>query len=153
MLGTLLWAVFAVIASMLTLPLELPRKAVAVALLASLLTLIFCLAAFARDPDGRYADSPLHAWFESLASKGGGPCCSQSDGATVEDPDWETVGNNPFVHFRVRLEGQWVDVPDDRVITGPNRSGQTMVWPVRYNDNLSRSVRFEIRCFMPGSMG
>ena len=129
------------------------QKAIAIASLALWLTVIFCLAAFARDPDGRYADSPLHDWFDTLTSKGGGPCCSQSDGATVEDPDWETVDNNPSVHFRVRIEGQWVDVPDDRVITEPNKSVKTMVWPVRYNDNLSRGVRFEIRCFMPGSMG
>lgn len=112
--------------------------------------------AYPRDPDGRYAASPLHEWFNHLASKGGGPCCSQSDGATVEDPDWETVGNNPSVHFRVRLEGQWVDVPDDRVITEPNKSGKTMVWPVRYGDYSQggpEHVRFEIRCFMPGGFG
>jgi len=43
-------------------------------------------------------------------------------------------------------------VPDDAVITEPNRAGRTMVWPytaVRGTD----PPRTEIRCFMPGSMG
>jgi hypothetical protein len=43
-------------------------------------------AAQAHD-DGRYADSPLKGWFNSLHS-GKGPCCSDSDGMTVDDPDW-----------------------------------------------------------------
>jgi hypothetical protein len=55
----------------------------------------------ARDPDGRYANSPLK---------------------------------------------QWVDVPDEAVITEPNRIGRTMVWPIRGYLGLT------IRCFMPGSM-
>jgi hypothetical protein len=37
-------------------------------------------------------------------------------------------------------------VPDDAVITEPNRVGRTMVWPIRGYQGLS------IRCFMPGSM-
>ncbi|WP_245315699.1 hypothetical protein [Bradyrhizobium yuanmingense] len=47
------------------------------------------LAAEARD-DGRYANSPLKGWFESLKSKGGGPCCSDADGTALDDVDWET---------------------------------------------------------------
>ena len=40
----------------------------------------------------------------------------------------------------------WIMVPDDAVITEPNRAGRTMVWPVK--DSLGISIR----CFMPGSM-
>src|SRR5207245_1921189 len=95
----------------------------------------------ARDPDGRYANSPLKQWFDSLKS-GKGPCCSDADGSAVSDVDWETKAG----HYRVRLEGEWLDVPDDAVITEPNRVGRTMVWPLRGYQGLS------IRCFMPGSM-
>jgi len=95
----------------------------------------------ARDPDGRYANSPLKEWFDSLKS-GKGPCCSDADGTAVSDVDWES-GNG---HYRVRIEGEWVDVPDDAVITEPNRAGRTMVWPIRGYGGLT------IRCFMPGSM-
>ena len=95
----------------------------------------------ARDPDGRYANSPLKQWFDSLKS-GKGPCCSDADGSAVSDVDWETKAG----HYRVRLEGEWLDVPDDAVITEPNRVGRTMVWPLRGWGGVS------IRCFMPGSM-
>jgi hypothetical protein len=94
----------------------------------------------ARD-DGRYANSPLKPWFDSLRS-GKGPCCSDADGSVVSDVDWESKDG----HYRVRLEGQWIDVPDDAVITVPNRFGRTMVWPVKEASGIS------IRCFLPGSM-
>jgi len=97
----------------------------------------------ARDLDGRYAaqNPELHQWFEGLRS-GKGPCCSDADGSAVSDVDWETAGN----HYRVRIDGAWVDVPDEAVITEPNRIGRTMVWPIRGYLGVT------IRCFMPGSM-
>ncbi|MGA8960062.1 MAG: hypothetical protein WB475_07610, partial [Pseudolabrys sp.] len=51
------------------------------------LGIIFCAAlsllffpglGLARDLDGKYANSPLSQWFESLASRRG-PCCSVAD--------------------------------------------------------------------------
>ena len=95
----------------------------AVALIAS--AAVFAGSATARD-DGRYANSPLKPWFDSLRS-GKGLCCSDADGSVVSDVDWESKDG----HYRVRLEGQWIDVPDDAVITVPNRAGRTMVWPVK----------------------
>lgn len=95
----------------------------------------------ARDPDGRYANSPLKQWFDSLKS-GRGPCCSDADGSAVSDVDWESKSGR----YRVRIEGEWHDVPEDAVITEPNRAGRTMVWPIKGYLGLS------IRCFMPGSM-
>jgi hypothetical protein len=83
----------------------------------------------------------MKAWFESLKS-GKGPCCSDADGTAISDADWQS-GNG---HYRVRIEGEWVDVPDEAVITEPNRVGRTMVWPIRGYLGLT------IRCFMPGSM-
>src|SRR5262245_12652466 len=78
----------------------------------------------ARDPDGRYANSPLKQWFDSLRSAKG-PCCSDADGSAVSDVDWESKSGR----YRVRIDGEWHDVPDDAVITEPNRVGRTMVWP------------------------
>jgi hypothetical protein len=103
-------------------------------------------SAAARDVDGRYANSPLHSWFESLHS-GKGPCCSDADGTALSDVDWEAKDG----HYRVRIEGQWWDVPDEAVISEPNRAGRTMVWPV-YFRAVDTSLRVEIRCFMPGTM-
>ena len=100
----------------------------------------FIGAAQARD-DGRYSQSPLKPWFDSLKS-GKGPCCSDADGFAVSDPDWESRNG----HYVVRIDNQWTDVPDDAVITEPNRVGRTMVWPIK------GSLGISIRCFLPGSM-
>lgn len=121
--------------------------------LAGLVALILALTvhfAYARD-DGRYADSTLKPWFDSLRS-GKGPCCSDADGSAISDADWESRNG----HYRVRVprstvpgganEPIWVEVPDDAVITEPNRVGRTMVWPIYGYLGVS------IRCFMPGSM-
>jgi len=105
-----------------------------------LFLMLFCGPALARD-DGRYANSPLKQWFDLLRS-GKGLCCSVADGYVVDDPDWESNSG----HYRVRIEDEWVDVPDDAVITVPNKFGRTMVWPMRDGKGLT------IRCFMPGSM-
>jgi hypothetical protein len=91
--------------------------------------------------DGRYANSPLKPWFESLQSEFG-QCCSGADGSILSDPDWESDNG----HYRVRINGEWVTVPDGAVITQPNRAGRTMVWK-HYIDGHPR-----IRCFLPGSM-
>jgi hypothetical protein len=113
--------------------------------LASVLLLVALAAPVsnARDLDGRYAaqNPELHKWFESLRTAKG-PCCSDADGTAVADVDWETSNG----HYRVRLDGDWIEVPDDAVITEPNRIGRTMVWPIRGYLGIS------IRCFMPGSM-
>jgi hypothetical protein len=98
----------------------------------------------ARDLDGRFANSPLKPWFEKLSS-GKGPCCSDADGSVVLDADWESKDG----HYRVRIEGLWWDVPEEAVIVEPNKLGRTMVWPI-YRWPLDRSLRIEIRCFMPG---
>jgi hypothetical protein len=105
-----------------------------------ILVATFVGAVQARD-DGRYSQSPLKPWFDSLRS-GKGPCCSDADGFAVSDPDWESKSG----HYRVRVENEWIDVPDDAVITEPNRAGRTMVWPIK------GSLGTSIRCFMPGTM-
>jgi hypothetical protein len=101
---------------------------------------IFVAPALAHDP----SHPELNEWFDRLAS-GKGPCCSLIDGLTVADPDWESKDG----HYRVRLDGKWIDVPDDAVITEPNRAGRTMVWPM---PPKFKGDAINIRCFMPGSM-
>ena len=99
-------------------------------------------AALARN-DGRYDNSPLHKWVDSLRSEGGGPCCSTSDGIVIEDADWESKDG----HYRVYINKIWIDVPDDRVIKEPNLMGRTMVWPATSSFGIQT-----VRCFLPGSM-
>ena len=102
-----------------------------------------CQLGHARDR-GQFANAnpEMRAWFNGLKSQKG-PCCSDADGSAISDADWES-GNG---HYRVRIDGEWVNVPDEAVITEPNRIGRTMVWPIR--DGVGGLY---VRCFMPGSM-
>lgn len=97
--------------------------------------------AWPRDLDGKYADNPLHAWFDKLSS-GKGLCCSFADGRTVDDPDVDTDGS----HYKVRVDGVWYIVPDEALITEPNKYGKAVVWP--YVDYEGKT---QIRCFLPGA--
>ena len=99
------------------------------------LGIIFCAAwsvlflpgfALTRDLDGKYLNSPLKQWFESLASRRG-PCCSAADGQSIEDVDWDTKDGK----YRVRLDGQWIEVPPDALVTVSNRFGLAVVWPYK----------------------
>jgi hypothetical protein len=120
------------------------------------LLLIALAAPFGHARDrGQFVNTSaeLKAWFDSLRS-GKGPCCSDADGSAISDSDWESKDG----HYRVRVprygymrEGQqqelvWVDVPEEAVISEPNRVGRTMVWPIYGYMGVA------IRCFMPGSM-
>jgi len=108
---------------------------------ATLVSLVVMLSvattAFAHDPE----HPELNGWYESLHSSKGA-CCDGSDAKRVDDADWESKDG----HYRVYIDGEWWDVPDEAVITEPNRIGRTMVWPIRGYLGMT------IRCFMPGSM-
>jgi len=97
------------------------------------LLVILTAPALARD-DGRYAQSPLKGWFDSLKSKKGF-CCSEADGR-------ETEYDIRSDKYWVPVKGVWTQVPDEALITEPNRLGRAVVWL----DQLER-----IRCFIPAS--
>lgn len=117
------------------------RRSVA-AFAACVLAVAGSVPSLAHD-DGRYAtmDSAMHAWFDRLAS-GKGLCCSFADGFSIADVDWDTKDGR----FRVRIDGQWIDVPDAAVVTEPNKFGPAVVWP--YHDAGGTT---QIRCFLPGA--
>ena len=107
-----------------------------------MLLLVFSLfASGAQAHDHNRPD--LNEWFKGLESRSKSPCCDGDDALAVEDPDWEMNSG----HYRVRLSGEWVDVPDRAVVDGPNRDGRAMVWPYYVNGELRG-----VRCFLPGSM-
>jgi len=100
----------------------------------------FSTMALAKD-DGQFANSPLKSWFDKLAS-GKGLCCSFADGVSIEDVDWDTDGGQ----YRVRINGQWISVPDTALVNEPNKFGKAVVWP--YQD---AEGQIQIRCFLPGA--
>jgi len=108
---------------------------------ATLVVVAVMLSTFAMARAHDQERPELNAWYESLRS-GKGPCCDGSDAKRVDDADWESKDG----HYRVRIDGEWVDIPREAVVDGPNRAGRTMVWPY-YKDGHPKA-----RCFMPGSM-
>ena len=60
--------------------------------------------------------------------------------------------NKPKSHYKVRLDGVWADVPDEAVVTEPNRDGRTLVWYYDSWTGHSGKPGKVIKCFMPGTM-
>lgn len=103
-------------------------------------------AALARDPDGRYANSALKGWFDSLKSKDGISCCADFDGHPPEAV-WETEDG-----YKVQIEGQWVNVPPDALLNTPNKYGKAVVW--YWTETGQDNVKiFHVRCFLAGALG
>lgn len=101
-----------------------------------ILTLI-SFPAHSRD-DGRYANSPLKLWFESLKQpQTGASCCSLSDCLRTEQ---EMAGD----HYRAMLDGRWVDIPNEIVIT---TEGNPLGEPLLCADRHSNG---RLYCFVPG---
>jgi hypothetical protein len=98
-----------------------------------------------RDPTGKWAGDPLQPWFESLRNKLGLYCCAKADGNVLDDGEWDIKGNN----YRVFVQGRWVVVPDDAVLSGPNKFGKAIVWFRNYPGRVTPDTR--ILCFLPGS--
>jgi|SRR6516225_2457941 hypothetical protein len=102
-----------------------------------------------RDPTGKWANDPLHPWFESLKNKTGLVCCAEADGHPLDESEWDIKGN----HYRVLVNGEWAVVPDLAVISGPNKFGKAIVWLWPDADLASGEIQTatRIRCFIPGS--
>jgi hypothetical protein len=91
----------------------------------------------------------LQPWFQSLQSKGGLYCCAQADGHSLDESEWDTKDNK----YRVFIQGEWIVVPDDAVISGPNKFGKAVVWLQDHADLAPGEINTitRIRCFIPGS--
>lgn len=89
--------------------------------------------------DGRYAQSPNKPWFNALRNHDGQLCCDVADGQRIEDADWRSTADG---HYQVRLNDQWITVPDYAVLNPRNR-------PVDYA--IVWIYQGRIMCFMVGS--
>lgn len=148
MIGIQTWLAWAIVATLLLVAWGIGtmwqdgsrelRKAL-IGALVLLAAMIAAWAAFAHDHNRPGLDS----WYSALRS-GKGPCCGgpKIDATVLIDADWESKDGR----YRVRIEGQWYDVPEDAVLSGPNLDGRTLVWPIKGYGGLT------IRCFMPGAM-
>lgn len=80
-------------------------------------------------------------YLMSLHSKDGTWCCNGDDVTYLNGSDWETGKR-----YRVRVDGQWLDVPDGAVVETPNKLGSALVWVSKGYSGTA------VRCFAPGSL-
>jgi hypothetical protein len=109
-------------------------------ILAGVISLVFLISALVGAARAHDHNRPeLDGWFRSLHSKGGAWCCNGDD---AEEAEWDTAGGK----YRVRIDGQWIDVPDEAIVEGPNRVGGARVW------SMHQDGKPAVRCFLPGSL-
>ncbi len=88
-------------------------------LISGVILLLACQAHAAPPPD---ADPKLAPWFNSLRlPQSAVPCCSMADCRSV-------LSRLVNGHYEAFVEGKWVSVPDDKVLTRPdNPTGHAVV--------------------------
>lgn len=112
---------------------------ITILIVAGVLAVAVISPAHATD-SGQYTNVPDHirAWFKSVRSKSGIPCCDIADGHPTES---DIRGDD----YWVPINGTWMPVPKEAVVTNfGNPVGQAIVW---YSD-MGGTVF--IRCFVPG---
>jgi len=90
----------------------------------------------------------VKAWASTLENKLKEGCCSSADGWKPEEVEYDMKGNK----YRVKIDGEWYEVPPDAIVNVPNRFGFAVVWYYRsWVNGIKPSV--SIRCFIPGAGG
>lgn len=100
--------------------------------------------AHAAGPPSKWGhDEETSAWFRSLQSPSGFPCCDYSDGNRIEDPGDYRENEDGSYDVKYAPPDKWVHVPKERIVTIPNKVGYAILW--------MRPGATEAFCFMPGN--
>jgi hypothetical protein len=74
-------------------------------------------------------------------------CCAEADGHPLDESEWDIKNDS----YRVFLKDKWIVVPDEAVISSPNKLGKAIVWLWPYDVLRGGGGDNPIRCFIPGS--
>jgi hypothetical protein len=108
----------------------------------AIVVFVLVVQANAHDP----ARPDLDDWYRSLQSSSV-HCCDKSEAKQLDGSDWDMKDG----HYRVRVDGNWINVLDSALVKGPNLVGPALVW-VRYYNPMGGKKTALVRCFMPGTM-
>src|SRR5262245_40088931 len=64
------------------------------------------------------------AWLKEQRNAAGQVCCNGDDVLPANGIEWDANGK----YYRVKISGEWLDVPPWSLVRGPNRMGHTLVW-------------------------
>lgn len=98
--------------------------------------------ALARDPDGRYANSPNAEWFKSQHNAQGQWCCDSADG----HPFYGDYKINEDGSVTLVDGGKEYKLPSYMVLKVANPTGAAVWW---FLDGYGRRMSF---CFAPGTL-
>ncbi len=99
------------------------------------------MLAFQGTVRGHSEHAQYQQWLQGLKNQHNVTCCDGRDNLEVED--WQPL---PGGAYKIRVQGDWYDVPAGNVVSGPNRMGAPQAW-IGHNNG----ARF-IRCFLPGAL-
>jgi hypothetical protein len=100
---------------------------------------VLSTAVLAHD-NGQFGNVPpeIRAWFKSVKSHAGVPCCDIADGHRTDYDMRESK-------YWVPINGEWMMVPPEAVVEDSgNPTGDAVVWYSESNGSVY------IRCFVPG---
>jgi hypothetical protein len=92
--------------------------------------------------EGAKEDPPeIRRWIEGLTDKQGRSCCASADGYRPSEVEYDTEHN----HYTALVNGRWIDIPNEAVLTVPNKKGIALLWYYMSGNTVV------VRCFLPGS--
>ena len=97
----------------------------------ALAALVISTPALARD-NGQFGNVPpeIRAWFKSVKSHAGIPCCDISDGHRTDYDMREG-------RYWVPINDRWMMVPSEAVVDDSgNPTGDAVVWYTEFNSNV-----------------
>jgi len=96
----------------------------------------------------RQGSPEIKIWIEALTDQNGIGCCANADGIKPEVTSWDVTEGA----YRVKVGKQWLFVPEDAVVKGPNRLGYAVVWLENDWDINTGEMTTFVRCFLPGPL-
>lgn len=127
---------------------RLAQRARRTGLVALWLVLFIAISQASGTAKHRQVSPEIERWIKALADQNGIGCCATADGLKPQKISWDIAEGA----YRVKVGKQWLFVPDEAVVKGPNRLGYAVVWLESDWDIGTGEKTTFVRCFLPGPL-